>query len=72
MEFRKNGIENAYYMPLAAPVGYYDSLKEDAENKYISEISFVGSVYQDFCFLHRHPGCLLACGAGYKNRFPAG
>lgn len=47
MEFRKNGIENAYYMPLAAPVGYYDSLKEDAENKYISEISFVGSVYQE-------------------------
>lgn len=47
MEFRKNGIENTYYMPLAAPVGYYDSLRESAENKYISEISFVGSVYQE-------------------------
>ncbi len=47
IEFQKSGIKNAYYMPLAAPVDYYDSLKDRAKDEYVSDISFVGSVYQE-------------------------
>ena len=49
MEFRKKGITNAYYLPMAAPVRYYDTLNDRAFEKkeYQAEISFVGSIYKE-------------------------
>lgn len=47
LEFQKKGVKNVFYMPLAAPVDYYDGLKDNLEGKYESDISFVGSVYQE-------------------------
>ena len=48
----ENGIDNAYYMPMAAPVEYYNSLKNEAGKLFRADISFVGSLYteenQDF------------------------
>lgn len=53
-EFRKHGVNNVYYLPMAAPVKQYDSLNEKAKERteYQAAISFVGSIYtedrQDF------------------------
>lgn len=48
----EHGIMNVYYMPMAAPAEYYDSLNADEGSCYQSDISFVGSLYteenQDF------------------------
>lgn len=46
-EFRKNGINNAYYLPLAAPVERYDRLPSIEQGKYCADISFVGSTYKE-------------------------
>ena len=46
-EFRKNGLKHVFYLPMAAPVAYYDSIRADESQakKYAAEISFVGSTY---------------------------
>lgn len=47
-EFKEKGIENIYYMPMAAPVEYYDTLKPEENGfDYKAEISFVGSTYRE-------------------------
>lgn len=46
-EFQKYGVKNVFYLPLAAPISYYDSLKTVNDEKYIGDISFVGSTYQE-------------------------
>lgn len=47
-EFQKSGIKHAFYLPMAAPVAYYDSLRADEYRKeqYKADISFVGSTYK--------------------------
>lgn len=53
-DFKRHGLKHAFYLPMAAPVDYYDHMAVSAaEKKYYSgEISFVGSTYteerQDF------------------------
>lgn len=46
-EFRKNGLKHVFYLPMAAPVAYYDSIRADESQakQYAAEISFVGSTY---------------------------
>lgn len=53
-QFCSQGIETVYYLPMAAPVDYYDRLMNDKlENEsceqhfYQSEVSFVGSTYSE-------------------------
>lgn len=48
-EFKKHGVKNVFYLPMAAPVGYYDSMKitETEKEKYRADISFVGSTYNE-------------------------
>lgn len=43
------GMQNVYYLPMAAPVEFYDKLgnKSQCDKKYRSDISFVGSTYQE-------------------------
>lgn len=53
-EFKNQGLENVYYLPMAAPVSYYDKIDAEKYSRvtYKAEISFVGSTYaeeiQDF------------------------
>lgn len=53
-EFKNHGVKHAFYLPMAAPVEYYDSMNIAAadKEKYSADISFVGSIYtedrQDF------------------------
>ncbi len=57
-DFKKHGVKHVFYLPMAAPVGYYSSIKATAGQKrdFSADISFVGSTYneerQDFfrCF----------------------
>lgn len=44
-EFKQYGIKNVFYLPMAAPVEYYDTLQSNDIEQYKSEISFVGSTY---------------------------
>lgn len=46
-EFRKQGYHQVSYLPMAAPVEYYDRLnqRKTEEERYQSDISFVGSTY---------------------------
>jgi spore maturation protein CgeB len=46
---RQKGVETVHYLPMAAPVRYYDSLysSSDIRRKYQSEVSFVGSLYTE-------------------------
>lgn len=48
-EFRQYGVRNVFYLPMAAPVTYYDSLRASGTEKerYQADISFVGSTYQE-------------------------
>lgn len=46
-EFKRNGIENVYYLPMAAPVHTYDALTDESGKKYSADLSFVGSTYQE-------------------------
>ncbi len=46
-EFRRNGIDRVYYLPMAAPVEIYEKIRADGGRKYRAEISFVGSTYRE-------------------------
>lgn len=47
-EFKKAGVEHAFYLPMAAPVAYYDSIRSHkTEEIYTADISFVGSTYKE-------------------------
>ena len=48
-DFKKHGVHNAFYLPMAAPVDCYDSIKkEDMDGeRYGADISFVGSTYNE-------------------------
>lgn len=48
-EFKNYGVKNAFYLPMAAPVDYYDSITmtEAEKEKYQADISFVGSTYNE-------------------------
>ncbi|MBQ6888599.1 MAG: glycosyltransferase [Lachnospiraceae bacterium] len=46
-EFKRNGIDNVYYLPMAAPVDIYDKLAGESDSKYKADISFVGSTYKE-------------------------
>ncbi len=48
-EFRQRGVRNAFYLPMAAPVAYYDSLRSSGieKERYQADVSFVGSTYQE-------------------------
>ena len=48
-DFKKHGVRHAFYLPMAAPVDYYDSIKvtEAEKAKYGADISFVGSTYNE-------------------------
>lgn len=48
-ELWKKGIDTVHYLPMAAPVSYYDSLYSGSNirKKYESEVSFVGSLYTE-------------------------
>lgn len=48
-DFKKHGLKNAFYLPMAAPVDYYDSIRatEAEEKRYGADISFVGSTYNE-------------------------
>ena len=52
---RSLGVETVSYLPMAADVAYYDSLRPDAGIQYKSDISFVGSLYleSDMQLYHR-------------------
>jgi spore maturation protein CgeB len=56
-DFKKHGLKHAFYLPMAAPVGYYNSLllEETEKKRFRADVSFVGSTYneerQDF---YRH------------------
>lgn len=48
-ELQKKGIKTVHYLPMAAPVAFYDSLYSSAaiRKQYQSEVSFVGSLYTE-------------------------
>ncbi|MDE7015545.1 MAG: glycosyltransferase [Kineothrix sp.] len=46
-EFKKYGVKNVFYLPLAAPVNYYDNLNAEEGKRYSADISFVGSTYNE-------------------------
>lgn len=46
IEFRKQQINNVFYLPMAAPVDVYDGIKVQ-EERFCSDVSFVGSTYQE-------------------------
>lgn len=46
-EFRKQHLNNVYYLPLAAPVQEYDKIEKTPNAIYKAEVSFVGSTYQE-------------------------
>jgi len=48
-ELKKKGVGTVHYLPMAAPVAYYDSLYSGSNirRKYQSEVSFVGSLYTE-------------------------
>lgn len=48
-DLRKNGIDTVYYLPMAAPVGRYDSyeLTKQMRDIYETQISFIGSTYYE-------------------------
>lgn len=47
LEFRKQELNNVFYFPMAAPVDVYDEIKAENGEKYVSDVSFVGSTYQE-------------------------
>lgn len=48
-DFKKHGVKHVFYLPMAAPVSYYDSMKitEKEKEQYGADISFVGSTYEE-------------------------
>lgn len=49
IKLHKLGAENVQYLPLCAPVEYYDSLNNSKEmaDKFTADVSFVGSMYTE-------------------------
>ena len=47
LEFRKQELNNVFYFPMAAPVDVYDEIHAENGVKYESDVSFVGSTYQE-------------------------
>lgn len=49
VEFKQRGLRHAFYLPMAAPVEHYNKFRhlEERKEKYQSEISFVGSTYNE-------------------------
>ncbi len=43
----ESGIKNVYFMPMAAPAKYYDSIPAGQMESFQAEISFVGSLYTE-------------------------
>lgn len=48
-DLRSKGIETVYYLPMAAAVSYYDTMKPDLEQKkkYNADVTMVGSMYTE-------------------------
>ena len=48
-DLRKRGVQTVQYLPMAAPVAFYDSLYSSAavRRQFQSEVSFVGSLYTE-------------------------
>lgn len=46
-KLQAQGVETVSYLPMAADVKYYDSLKATEGKQYQADISFVGSLYQE-------------------------
>ena len=46
-KLQAQGVETVSYLPMAADVEYYDSLKATEGKQYQADISFVGSLYQE-------------------------
>lgn len=46
-EFKKYGVKHAYYLPMAIPNSYYNTLKltRNAKMRFQADVSFVGSTY---------------------------
>ena len=48
LNLKNKGINTVYYLPMAADTYYYDSVISDSkEEKYISDIAFIGSMYTE-------------------------
>lgn len=49
LDFKRHGLKHIFYLPMAAPVDYYDTIKmmETGNERYKAEISFVGSTYTE-------------------------
>lgn len=46
-EFKKVELNNVYYLPLAAPVHFYDTISIAENDGYEADVAFVGSTYQE-------------------------
>lgn len=46
-EFKKQNLNNVFYLPLAAPVKIYDEINITESDRYQGEVAFVGSTYQE-------------------------
>lgn len=47
IEFQKHELNNVFYLPMAAPVEIYDKFSNESGLQFESEVSFVGSTYQE-------------------------
>lgn len=49
LDFKKHGVKHVFYLPMAAPVDYYDKMNitEGEKEQYKADISFVGSTYTE-------------------------
>ena len=49
LNMRKKGIERVFYLPMAAPVEYFDEIKlsDEMHKKYDADIAMVGSMYTE-------------------------
>lgn len=46
-EFRRNGVRQVSYLPMAAPAEVYEKIHADGGRRYRAQVSFVGSTYQE-------------------------
>lgn len=65
--YRRAGVRQAYYMPLAVNLEYFEGIviSEKDKEKYRADISFVGSLYETS--LPQAMGCLTDYQKGYLN-----
>ncbi len=57
MRLQSDGVEHAYYLPLAADTGTYDQMIPDGEKmkKYGADIAMIGSMYKDkFAYFNKY------------------